>query len=345
MIRFAWLVLAICSLHGDLFGQSVSAPTLEPRLARVGAVGHRDERRVDFTISNPGSTPLVFTKVHPSCSCMTVEFDDKTPIPAGESRQGVVVVSFGRGFGEFHKHVDFSIRGLRSPLVLHIFASFHPGVTCKSLELVLEGFQGVASAPVNADSSGTKEPSSTAILELVSVVPKGPPPTVTDIRWARGGENLTTRVLEPGRDRVRIEVSYGKEHPEGPISGELNATVNGRLLIMPVRGHVYRGIRLVPPQANFNVVKTPTDYIQTIELIPADPETKFEILSSRYEARARSPSLEPTLEKKPRPGGGWILTLRINPEAGMKGFGGNLILTTDHPDKPELTVTVFGHVL
>ncbi len=115
---------------------------------------------------------------------------------------------------------------------------------------------------------------------------------------------------------------------------------------MPIRGHLYRGIRLDPAQANFSVVKEPADRVQTIELIPADPNAPFEITGTRYEPRPNAAAIEPKVEKKPRPGGGWILTLSIEPEPGQKGgFGGKLILSTDHPEKPEVEISVFGHLI
>ena len=121
-----------------------------------------------------------------------------SPIAPGESRSGVVTVSFGRSIGEFRKKVEFSVRGRRSPLTLHIFATFHPGIRSKTLEVVLEGFAG--------ETTGT----ASSVLEIGTVIPKGPPPTVTDVHWVRGGEGLTIerklQLFPPGRRRIRVGV-------------------------------------------------------------------------------------------------------------------------------------------
>ena len=307
-----------------------TGPKLEPTLARVGAVGHREERTVDFTISNPTSKPIEFSRVKASCDCMKVRFDS-SPIPPGESRSGVVTISFGRSIGEFRKKVEFSVRGRRSPLSLHVFATFHPGIRCKSLEVVLEGF--------------TKESSETAghVLEIGTVVPKGPPPEITDIGWGRGGEGLTIERLEPTRNQVRLRIGYSAERPAGVISAELRATVNGRPFVMPVRGTVFAGIRVTPANVNFNVVRSDADQVETVELIPAKGTT-FQVLSTRFEARARTAAITPTVEVAPRAEGGHRLTLKIDRSQGTGSFGGSLWVETDHPDAPRVEVKIFGHI-
>jgi len=305
--------------------------TLEPRSARLGAVGHRETRTVDFTLTNHGSTPLTIEEAKPSCSCMTLDFSPK-PIPAGEGRRGTVTIAFGRGYGKFHKQVDFRLKGRRDPISLHVFANFHPGVRVEQLELVLDAHYGGGG------------PTPTQILEIRSVVAKGPPPIVSELEWARGGEHLTIRTLEPGRDRARIEVGVAAEHPAGAISAELRGKINGRTFVLPVRGNVYRGIRLSPPQANFNVVKDANDWVEEVELFATD-DTPFKILDLSYTARPRALELIPEIKSEETRPGLWTITLTITPKEGQQGgFGGTLNVKTDHSEKPDLQIQVFGHL-
>ncbi len=305
-------------------------PTIEPTMVQIGTVGHREQKRVVFRVHNPGPEPLVITNVHPSCSCISVQFD-RSPIAAGAGRDGFADVSFGRGFGNFHKQIDVVIQGRRDPLTVHLLANFHPGIRTDQLEIVLDGVVG----------GGGAIP--TVVYEIRSVTPKGPPPEVTQVAIGNS-EHVTAKILEPGRERVRIEVGIAPEHPEGRIQAELTAQVNGRLVVVPIRGTVYRGIRLDPPQVNFNVVKTPEDHVERIDLIPVD-DLPFQIEAIRYIPRTASLAISPRVEKVAREGGGWTLILTLDPEQGAQGgFGGTLVVDTDHPDKLKLEITVFGHL-
>ena len=331
-LRPAQLLLLLILSSPDSSG-SEPAPevTLEPRSVRLGAIGHRETRSVDFTLTNHGSHPLTIEEAKPSCSCMTLDFSRK-PIPAGEGRRGKVTISFGRGYGKFHKQVDFRLKGRRDPISLHVFANFHPGVRVEQLELVLDAHYGGGG------------PTPTQILEIRSVVAKGPPPVVTELEWARGGEHLSLRAVPPGRDRARIEVGVGAEHPAGAIAAELRGKINGRSFVLPVRGNVYRGIRLSPPHANFNVVKDANDWVEKVELHATDA-TPFKILNISYTARPRALELIPEIESEETGPGLWTITLTIAPMVGQKGgFGGTLSVKTDHSEKRDLEIQVFGHL-
>ncbi|MGA1487955.1 MAG: DUF1573 domain-containing protein [Planctomycetota bacterium] len=312
-------------------GKAMTAPALEPAFVRLGAVGHREKRVVEFTLRNPDSTPLVLTEVKESCSCMEVRFDART-IPPGESRSGTVTITFGRSFGDFNKHVDFRVQGRRAPLVLNIFAKLHPGVRCCSLETVREGFVG----EIQGDAR--------QVIELSSAAVQLPPPEITELRWGKGGEHLRATLLPPVRNVARIEVTYSADHPEGPVRGELNALVNGRAFLMPVRGTVSRGIRLSPPHCNFNVVREASDHTERVDLLAAGGRS-FEVLSTRFQPRARTIEVPLTIETSPREGGGQTLILRISPPSGLRGaFGGTVEVETAHPERPRIEVPVFGHL-
>lgn len=321
----AWIALPV---HGQ-------SPVLEPTLAKLGPTGHAEKREVSFTIRNPGSTPLSFTMVKESCSCLDVRFD-ASPIPAGESRDGTVVVSLGRGYSRFHKKVDFSIAGRRDPLTLHIMAQFHPGIRVGGMEVVLDAHEG----------GGGPMPS--AIYEIISVVPKGPPPEVTDVTIVRG-DHLTARLVEPEIDRARLEIAVAPDHPEGLVQGEVRVKVNGRTLQIPVRGSVFRGVRLEPARLNFNVVRTPEDLVERIELVSVDDRT-LTIGEPRVvpnTARRGTGGPPPSLEVRvlPREEGGAILEVTLEVTEGFTGgFAGTVVVPTGHPDKPEVEIPYFGHV-
>jgi hypothetical protein len=331
----ALLLGALCLLAPCLaapaadVGIGAGEPVLDPPMFRLGDVGHREERVVAFALTNPGDTPLEITEVRPSCSCLEVSFDE-SPIPAGGKREGTAKVSFGRGFGNFHKQVDFTLAGHRSPLVLHLYANFHPGIRVDALELVLDAHLG----------GGGPRPST--VYEIRSVSPKGPPPEVTELLVERS-DQVTARLLEPAIERARIEIAAAATHPEGVIGAEVTAKVNGRLLVLPVRGTVHRGIRLEPAQVNFNVVRAPEDRIERIELIPVDGRP-FELGAIRYEPRRGSIAVTPEIAPLPREDGGWTLELKLPPGEATGGFGGTVFVATDHPEKPEVVITVFGHI-
>jgi len=328
--RVLALSLALPLLVGGIGGARAADPTLEPALVRVGAVGHREERVATFALVNPGEAPLEILDVKPSCSCLDVRFD-RAPVPAGGRREGTVSIHFGRGSGSFHKQVDILVAGRRDPLSFHIYANFHPGVRADLLEIVLDG------------TLGGGGPKPREVFELRTLAPGEPPPQVDGVRIERGA-HLVARLIEPGPDRARIEVAIAADHPEGAVAGELIATVNGRLFVVPIRGHVYRGIRLDPALVNFNVVRTDADRRQAIELIPADGRG-FALSAVRYEPRPGSPPLVPEIVRTPREDGGWSLSLALPPAEGVKGgFGGVLVVETDHPEKPRLEITVFGHI-
>jgi hypothetical protein len=162
--------------------------------------------------------------------------------------------------------------------------------------------------------------------------------------------HFTARVSDiPGGKR--IEVTLDPKHPEGLIRGEVRARLDGKPFVVPVAGEMFRCIKVVPTYFNFSRVSQddPTSFVRESKLSSTDGRP-FKVLSATP-AFLRSPDPAVTLEVQAtgegpgKPALEHELKARIGSgkKALTKGsFSGKVVIKTDHPDKPELTLSFFG---
>ncbi len=162
------------------------------------------------------------------------------------------------------------------------------------------------------------------------------------------GDHLTAKVTDiPGGKR--IEVTLQPSHPEGRIWGNLEARLDGKLLLVPVVGEMFRAIKIVPTYFNFSRVSAddPASFVEESVFTSTDGRT-FKILSMTPKfTRTTGPEVRLEVEEKPAaaaPGLEHVLRARIS--GGEKhppgSFSGTVLVKTDHPEKLEVTLNFFG---
>jgi hypothetical protein len=120
---------------------------------------------------------------------------------------------------------------------------------------------------------------------------------------------------------------------------------------VPIAGEVFRYIKIVPTYFNFSRVSDddPSSFVRESKLSSTDGRP-FKILSStpsfqRTPDPAVTLSIESTGESAGKSATEHTLRARIGSgkKAVAKGsFSGKVIVKTDHPDRPELTLSFFG---
>ena len=301
-----------------------------PRQVDFGSVGHRTRKSFTFTVENRTRSPVVLARVKSSCDCMKVQFDSRTAIGPGETREGTVNVRLGRGFGKFDKYIEFIPADAdRLRWKIQVRAQFHPGVrpVDHKSSFKLEGGVGV------------QLPESRDQLILARTRAIGQPIRVEELRASSPHLKVTTSA--PAPDRVRIIVQLAPEHPPGAVRATVTGKVEGLAVEFPVSGQVFQGIRTKPSHFNFSRVQSPADAERKVELISIDGRP-FEI--EKIEIKTlRGPKV--TVEVKPREGGGCILVAKpAEPFPARDRLSGKVIIRTDHPDKPVITVNYFGFI-
>ena len=82
LLTFSWHIQAEDPLSVDDFAAQITFDTSCINLGDLAS--DSGERKFEFKFVNSGNAPLVLTYVHPSCSCVKMEYP-RTPIAPGDS--------------------------------------------------------------------------------------------------------------------------------------------------------------------------------------------------------------------------------------------------------------------
>jgi hypothetical protein len=168
----------------------------------------------------------------------------------------------------------------------------------------------------------------------------------------RPNPHFSARVADvPGGKQVNVTLAPGQ--PEGRFAANLECKVDGKLLLVPITGEVFRGIKVVPNYFNFNRVATDDagSYLEESVLTSADGRP-FRVLS--FDARfTRNPVADAAIAFEAVPRGAakdapaTEHVIRAHLSGGARppknaSFSGTVRIATDHPEKRELTLNFFG---
>lgn len=320
---------------------------LSPSTIDFGERGHEERPTLALVLENTGTEPLVVAALKPNCSCITVTPPALSgPIPPGGSEEVLVSMSSGRAMGILEKRLEVLTAEERPaafsiPLVMRV----HDGFLLEPHDLRFDGVVGGEPLTRSVEVKRRKGPRDAPfMLEAEGV--KGAAPRDTGMarhfRWSvtdiQGGKRIDL-VLEP-------------THPEGRIWGSLLCKLNGRPLVVPVAGEMFRSIKVVPTYFNFSAVSAedPGSFLEESVLTSADGRP-FRILEVKPEF-TRKPGEETVLEvHEISPSAGLeaiqhVLRARIvkgsKPLGGDAYFSGKVMVKTSHPEKPEVAFTFMG---
>ncbi len=173
------------------------------------------------------------------------------------------------------------------------------------------------------------------------------PSTPSALRMASAYFSTKVTDLPGGK---RLEVTLLPTHPEGRIWANLETRVDGKLLVVPIVGEMFRHIKIVPTYFNFSRVSKddPESFVEETTLSSTDTRA-FKLVSitpsfTQRPSETCSVEIEDTSVKGGAAGLNHVLKARISagnlPVPGS--FSGKVVIKTDHPDKPEITLNLFG---
>jgi len=328
--------LVLLSLAGSAPGQ-ISAT---PKVLDFGERGHLEEPKLVIVLENDGAKPIRIREIKPSCSCMDVRPRPPAEIPASGSLTLEVTMSSGRPMGLLDKNIAVSTednREFRIPVRMRVHADFlmEPG------DIRFESVFGEADA--RSVEVRRRAPGPDFKLEVEGVVE-----ATSATGAARRNAHIAARLVEAD-GKKKIEVTVLPTHPEGPVRGNVEARLEGKRLIVPLAGEVFRWIKISPREHNFSrvAVSEPATLEKEITLRSTDgrPFRVLEMKPTHHRALPDGVSMEFRDESGTGPAVEHRIRAHIQVKEGASpsgSFSGKLAIRTDHPEKPEVTSSFFG---
>jgi hypothetical protein len=319
-----------------------------PGFLDFGERGHMEKPSAEIVLENGSQKPLTIWEMKPTCGCIQLEPPALVNvIPPGGSAKVKVSMGSGRAMGSLDKSIEISTSDPATPrLTIPAKMRVFTGFVSAPLDLKFDGVFGGApvtqSVEVKRRSAAALQPFTLTVERVVE--PSGARPAQTPSPY------FTHAVSDiPGGKR--IDLTLDPKHPEGLIRGEIEARLDGKPFIVPIAGEMFRFIKVVPTYFNFSRVAAddPSSFVRESKLSSTDGRP-FKILAA-IPTFLRSPDPEVTLavevlgEGPGKPAAGHTLRARIGSgkKALTKGsFSGRVAVRTDHPDRPELTLSFFG---
>jgi hypothetical protein len=320
---------------------------LSPSALDFGERGHEEQPTLALVLENTGTEPLVVAALKPNCSCITVSPPSLSgAIAPGSSEEVLISMSSGRAIGILEKRLEVLVGGGRPgsflvPLIMRV----HEGFQVEPHDLRFDGVVGGEPLTRSVEVKRRKGPRD-APFTLAAEGVKGAGP-----REAGMARHFRWSVADTAGGK-RVDLVLEPTHPEGRIWGSLLLKLNGRPLVVPVAGEMFRSIKVVPTYFNFSAVAAadPGTFLEESVLTSVDGRP-FRILEVKPEF-TRKPGEETSLEvHEISPSAGLealqhVLRARIvkgtRPIEGDSYFSGKVIVKTSHPEKAEVTLTFMG---
>jgi hypothetical protein len=330
-----------------------------PNRVDFGKRGHNERPTETITVENGFRVPI-HPRLVASCSCIEVRPSKlQRAIPPGGKETFQVSMGSGRAIGVLDKHIDFFLGNQAQasaslPVRMSVFEEFvieprdlrfdgiFGGPPLTQEVRVKRGPRGVGAGPFTLTIDGVKDAQdSTRVIE-----------------------HFAAKVSDAG-DAKTIALTLKSTHPEGKIWASLEAKLDGKLLVLPVVGEVFRGVKIVPTYFNFSRISADdAESLSEESKLESTDGRKFKILSvecSLRDTSARGVKLvcEPKGGAVGTEGTEHLLVARvapIDPPAGAKepgppstdwipkegSFNGTVVVRTDHPEKSEVKLSFFG---
>lgn len=346
------LAVALFAIPSALPG----AVAVDPRAVDFGERGHDDRASRTLTLRNDGTAPVRVLAVEKTCDCLTISPRSlPAPIPPGGSATLEVSMGSGRAIGALEKYVDIRtddprVPSIRVPVRMRVFDGF----SIEPRELRFDGVCGgdPLTQSVAVSLRGAKRDFALAFDGVFDPARKG-----SKNPHFRG----SVVTLKDGK---RIDVVLEPTHPEGRIWAELQASLDGKRLVIPIAGDMFRWIKVVPTYFNFSRVSAddPKSLRRQVVLASTDAR-EFRIVSMTPEFRtAVPPGLEVELgsegsvlgqaAKEHTISAAIVLPPELRRPArdeaearASVSLSGRVVVETDHPEKPRIELSFFGFVV
>ncbi len=321
--------------------------SVSPQAIDFGERGHNETASDSILITNSGTVSLTISEVKASCGCLQAEPPSPSNlIPAGSSVEVRLTMSSFRAMGLVEKYLEIAtveedVRPLRVPVSMRVFE----GLQLNPQEFKFEGVVGQAPMTHSVDLTRAQVKkylgpiATTGGVVMASTPGSVPSPSA----------HFSVKVSDIPSGK-RLEVTLLPTHPEGRILANFYARVDGKQLQVPIAGEMFRGIKLMPTEFNFSRVAgdNPGSFVKESVLVSTDSRA-FRLLSiaSRFTQRpfdSCSIQIEDTSVKGGASATQHLLraTILAGDKPGLGSFSGRVVVKTDHPEKPEVTLSFFG---
>ncbi len=353
-------IFLICPSFGVSFGLnfgggsqlSAQVPELilKTRSIHFGERGHNERPVETIEIKNTGSAPLKILEYKVSCSCIKVSPDRPTTIPQKGSLKLNISMGSGRAMGLLSKTLTIISNDLARPkITLPVSMKVHDGFKMSTLQLKYEGKQGKPPVSQYVDVftrkidqlTGKRVANPKMTLEVINIVGKFKRP---------GGKYFKTRIEKILGGR-RIHIELDPKHPEGRVSAQLEAKLNGKRLILPIIGEMFKDILVTPRFVNFSQSSKKNLKSRTREVILTSLDNQaFSVLKTEIKPSKRSqkkgplPEIEVKVHSSPD-GQTHRLVVTVEPGVGAperQSFYGKIHVFTNHQQKPEIVLSYTG---
>ncbi|MGQ9591421.1 MAG: DUF1573 domain-containing protein [Planctomycetota bacterium] len=349
-MAFAFALLAVPSaLPGGV--------ALHPRVVDFGDRGHDERPSATLSLRNDGTAPVKVLAVEKTCDCLAISPRSiPAPIPPGGSAVLEVSMASGRAIGALEKYIDIRTDDPRAPSIrVPVRMRVFDGFSIEPRELHFDGVcggeplaQSVAVAFSRRDVKRDFALAFDGVFDPARKAAKNP--------HFRG----SVAALKGGK---RIDIVLEPTHPEGRIWAELHASLDGRKLVIPIAGEMFRWIKVVPTYFNFSRVSADDPKSLRREVLLASTDGReFRIVSMTPEFRtAVPPGLELELDSKGAVPGQAATEHTISAAIALPpelrrpardeaearasvSLSGRVVVETDHPEKPKIELSFFGFV-
>lgn len=326
-----------------------------PRVIEFGDRGHNERPSATLKLRNTGERPVRIHSIKPSCGCIGIQ-PPALPraVPPGGTAEIEVSMGSGRAIGRLHKSILITTDDPGRPSInVSVQMRVFDGLSMEPRDLKYDGVVGGDPVTKTIDLKWDERRGGPGKL-AVSIVG-----VLSGSRSKRPSPHFRGKVVDiPGGKR--IELTLLPTHPEGRVWAQLEAKLNGKSLVAPVTGNMFRWIRVVPTYFNFSRVAEdePESFVEEVVLSSTD-STEFQVLSMTPTFRRANPEgmrLELSLEGTRIRESALRHVIRariVLPEdsgedepsdaaAARGGFSGTVEVTTDHPEKKEIGLSFFG---
>jgi len=323
-----------------LAGAASGQISATPKVLDFGEHGHLEEPELVVVLENDGAKPIRIREIKPSCSCIDVKPRPPVELPASGSLTLTVKMSSGRPMGLLDKNIVFSTednREFRIPVRMRVHADF----IMEPWDLRFEASFGqveTRAVEVKRRASGPDFK-----LEVDGVVE-----AMASRGSARPNPHIAARLVE-SEGTKKIEVTVLPTHPEGLVRGNVEARLEGKRLIVPLAGEVFRWIKISPREHNFSrvAVAEPATLDKEITLRSTDgrPFRVLEMKPTHHRALPDGVVMEFRDDSGSGPAAEHRIRAHIQVKEGVSpagSFSGKLSIRTDHPEKPEVNSSFFG---
>ena len=333
-------LFAVALLLLSFAGLASAQLSATPSVVDFGERGHLEEPELVVVLENDGPKPIRIREIKPSCSCIDVKPRPPAEIPASGSLTLTVKMSSGRPMGLLDKSIAVSTedkREFRIPVRMRVHADF----VMEPWDIRFESVFGEADA--RTVEIRRKAPGPDFKLEV-----DGVGDSASTAKTPRRNPHIAARLVE-SEGKKRIEVTVLPTHPEGPVRGNVEARLEGRRLIVPLAGEVFRWIKITPREHNFSrvAVAEPETLDKAITLRSTDgrPFRVLELKPTHHRPLPAGVSMEFRDERGNEPAVEHRIRAHIQVKEGPApsgSFSGKLAIRTDHPEKPEVSSSFFG---